>query len=170
MNRENLRSPARSALKNPNFRSFFKLGKTCKYSLIPKFQSSNFESIDELRKICPSLSYTIENKMRNLHKTIWNLIWWMRYLSMNWEKCVSNWRKKDFCTYWKFWMYHRNFDLKKSPANILSPLSLNFNNADINSSNSMYRKSILVRLKKTIIFKKMSLKFRNPTFNISFAK
>ena len=34
----------------------------------------------------------------------------------------------------KFWAYHRSFDLRKSPANTLTPLSPNVNNANISSN------------------------------------
>ena len=36
---------------------------------LPTFQSLNFESMDELGKLCPNLSVTVESKMGNLHKT-----------------------------------------------------------------------------------------------------
>ena len=29
----------------------------------PTFQNPNFESIDELEKLCPNLSFTVENKI-----------------------------------------------------------------------------------------------------------
>ena len=35
----------------------------------PTFQSLNFESMDELGKLCHNLSVTVESKMGNLHKT-----------------------------------------------------------------------------------------------------
>ena len=34
----------------------------------PTFQNPNFESIDELEKLCPNLSFTVENKIWNSHK------------------------------------------------------------------------------------------------------
>ena len=93
--------PAAATLKNPNYRSLRELEKTWKYSLRLRFQSLNFESIDNWEKLCLNLSFTVENKMGNFHKAghISNLTWWMRYsissnlknLSRNWEKCVLNW-------------------------------------------------------------------------------
>ena len=69
MNSEKLRSPASTTFKNANFRSVCELEKTRRYSLRPKFQSPNFESVDELGKIVSNLSFTVENTMGNLHKT-----------------------------------------------------------------------------------------------------
>ena len=51
MDYEELRSPARTAFKNPNFRSFCELEKKWEYSLRPTLQSPNFESIGELGKV-----------------------------------------------------------------------------------------------------------------------
>ena len=144
-----LRVPARATFKNPNVQSLCELGKTWEYHQSPTFKSTNFESIDELRrkgidKKFPYLSSTAGNKIRNLHKAghISTLIWWMRYsissnlknLFMNWVKYVSSLGKIKFLTYWKFWTHHRIFDLWKSLANTLTPLSTNVNNANINSN------------------------------------
>ena len=51
MDREELRSPARAALKNPNFPSLCEQKKKWKYSLRPILQSPNFESVGELGKV-----------------------------------------------------------------------------------------------------------------------
>ena len=48
---EKFRVPARATFRNPNFQSLCELGKTWKYALSPRFNSPNFECIDELRKV-----------------------------------------------------------------------------------------------------------------------
>ena len=95
MNFEKLTIPAGTKFKNLNFWSLWKLGKTWKYSLSPRFRSSNFESIDEL-----------EHKMAKLRKAgkISDLTWWMVYfissnfknLSMNSVKYILRWEKWNF--------------------------------------------------------------------------
>ena len=40
--------------------------------------------------------------------------------------------KMEFSIYFKICAYHRTFDLRKGPANTLTPLSPNVNNANIN--------------------------------------
>ena len=55
MNWEKLRSPATATFKN--IKIPLCTGKNC-----------NFATMDELRKLCPNLSFTVENKMGNLHK------------------------------------------------------------------------------------------------------
>ena len=79
-------------------------------------------------------------------------------LSMNWEKTCFQLRTIEFWTHWNFRAYHRIFDdLRKGPVNTLFPLSTQ-------TDNYMYRKSVTT--KKSIIFNKMGLKFRNSTFYI----
>ena len=60
MNWKILRGPAAAKLTNPNFQSFYELGKSLEYSLRVAFKNLNFESQDEL-------SSSGENK-GNLHK------------------------------------------------------------------------------------------------------
>ena len=36
------------------------------------FQNPNVESLDELGKLCPNLSFSVENKMENSHKKGWS--------------------------------------------------------------------------------------------------
>ena len=147
MNWEKLRSPAIDTLKNLNFWSLCELGKTWKYSLETRSQSPNFESIDEFRKSCPNLSFTVENNIENLKKTshISNLSWWMRYsissnfknLSMNWEKYLFHWEKYNFQPIENFAHTTENFLRKlphKDPVNTLTPLFPNVNNANIISN------------------------------------
>ena len=50
MNWENVRSPTRATLTNPNFQSSCELGKSLKYSLRPTSKNPSFECKDELRK------------------------------------------------------------------------------------------------------------------------
>ena len=51
------------------------------------------------------------------------------------------------------------FDLKKSPANNLTPLSVNVNNANI-KSNRTISTEIVLRLKKVYSLKEMVLKLK----------
>ena len=68
MNWEKLRSPARATFKDSNFLSLCELGKTWKHSLRPRFQRPNLNLLMNWEKLCTNLSFTIENKMGNLHK------------------------------------------------------------------------------------------------------
>ena len=51
INWEKLRNPARATFKNPNFRDLCVLEKNWKYSLRQRFQSRNFECVNELEKV-----------------------------------------------------------------------------------------------------------------------
>ena len=50
MNWENVGSPTRATLTNPNFQSSCELGESLKYSLRPTFKNPSFEYKNELRK------------------------------------------------------------------------------------------------------------------------
>ena len=53
-----------------SFMNWKKLGSI--HSPRPTFQNPNFESMDELQKVCPNLSITtVENKMGNSLKKFW---------------------------------------------------------------------------------------------------
>ena len=54
--------------KIPTFWSLYGLGKTRKYSLRPRFKSPNLNLYVNWERLCPNLSFTVENKMRSFDK------------------------------------------------------------------------------------------------------
>ena len=69
VNLEKFGSAAQAIEKSQLSISFMKWEKLGSIHSSPTFQSLNFESMDELGKLCPNLSVTVESKMVNLHKT-----------------------------------------------------------------------------------------------------
>ena len=67
MNWENMRSPTRATLTNPNFQSSCELGKRLKYSRRPTFKNPSLNIRMNQEKLCPNLSFTVENR-GNLYK------------------------------------------------------------------------------------------------------
>ena len=65
MNWEKFKNRTRATFKNPNFKSFRELGKMWKYSLRPTFKNLNLSLRLNLEKLCPNVSFTIENKGGN---------------------------------------------------------------------------------------------------------
>ena len=73
MNQENLRSTTRTTFKNPNFQSLCELQKKNKKKLkvepMIDTEKSWFSIYRWIGKLRPNLSFNVENKMENLHKT-----------------------------------------------------------------------------------------------------
>ena len=64
MNSEKLRV----TFKNPNFESFYELGKCLRWTLRPRFKNPKLTLRVNWEKLCPNLSFTVENKDGNLLK------------------------------------------------------------------------------------------------------
>ena len=81
---------------------------------------------------CPNLSFTIEIKMGNLHKAgrISNFSSNFKNLSMNCDMFSIG--KNESLNPLKI-LHSKTFGLRKGPANSLTPLSPNVQNANINS-------------------------------------
>ena len=73
MNQENLRSTTRTTFKNPNFQSLCELQnkkqKKLKVEPMIDTEKSWFSIYRWIGKLRPNLSFIVENKMENLHKT-----------------------------------------------------------------------------------------------------
>ena len=107
--------------KIPTFWSLYGLGKTWKYSLRPRFKSPNLNLYVNWERLCPNLSFTVENKMGSFDKAgcisnllINEILYFLKFqeLLINWKKYVS-FGKNGIWIHWKFCAYHRIFDLGK---------------------------------------------------------
>ena len=96
------------------------MGKIWNYSLRPTLKNPNFESVDELGKVCPNLSFSVENKIGNLQKirlfTVINEIFHYPKLEEFINELVKiffPFGKIEFCAHCEFYTYYRIFGLRK---------------------------------------------------------
>ena len=109
-------------------------------------------------KICPNLSFTVENKMRNSHKkkdwshfkldiNYWDITFLKMLRICQWIE-ENQWGKKEW-THWKFYPYHRMFGQKALKIYILSLFILVYSISAWNQET----KVLILSLVFTIIFR-----------------
>ena len=122
---------------------------------VSKKNSEQFQRIQGIPQSRPQFKCNMMNEIIHV----------LENLSMNWVKYFFNHGKWNFEPIRNFAHTNRISDLAKGPANTLPPyLEMLIMKISTQVKNHKYSEKVLEL--KTLLFKRMGLKFRNPKFNI----